>query len=63
MKESDNPNFGFNAEAETCEVRFKAGVIDPLKVARTVLQNAVSISGLMLTTKAVVSERLERLRR
>jgi len=35
-------------------------VIDPLKVARTALQNAVSISGLMLTTEAVVSEKPEK---
>jgi chaperonin GroEL len=33
-----------------------AGVIDPLKVSRTALQNAASIAGLMLTTEAVISE-------
>jgi chaperonin GroEL len=34
----------------------KAGVIDPTKVARTALQNATSIAGLLLTTEAVVAE-------
>ena len=60
VKESNNPNFGFNAENETFEDLFKAGVIDPLKVARTALQNAASISGLMLTTEAVVYEKPEK---
>jgi len=60
VKENSNPNFGFNAESEIFEDLFKAGVIDPLKVARTALQNAVSISGLMLTTEAVVSEKPEK---
>src|SRR5262245_728928 len=56
VKKNNNPNFGFNAETETFEDLFKAGVIDPLKVARTALQNASSIAGLMLTTEAAVVE-------
>ena len=56
VKENNNPNFGFNAETETFEDLFKAGVIDPVKVARTALQNASSIAGLMLTTEATVAE-------
>ena len=56
VKENDNTNFGFNAETETFEDLFKAGVIDPLKVTRTALQNASSIAGLMLTTEAAVAE-------
>ncbi|HEY8458974.1 MAG TPA: chaperonin GroEL, partial [Blastocatellia bacterium] len=56
VKENDAPNFGFNAETEEYEDLLKAGVIDPLKVSRTALQNAASIAGLMLTTEAVVSE-------
>jgi len=35
------------------------GVIDPTKVARTALQNASSVAGLMLTTDAMVAERVE----
>jgi chaperonin GroEL len=37
-----------------------AGVIDPVKVARTALQNAASVAGLLLTTEALVSEIPER---
>jgi chaperonin GroEL len=56
VKENGNLNFGFNAATETYEDLIKAGVIDPLKVSRTALQNAASVAGLMLTTEAVVSE-------
>ena len=35
---------------------FKAGIIDPLKVVRTALQNAASIAGLMLTTETLVTD-------
>ena len=56
VRENNNPNFGFNAATEEYEDLIKAGVIDPLKVSRTALQNAASIAGLMLTTEAVISE-------
>ncbi len=48
--------YGFNAETGNYEDLVAAGVIDPAKVTRTALQNASSISGLLLTTEAVVSE-------
>ena len=47
---------GFNAQTEVYEDLVKAGVIDPAKVTRSALQNAASISGLMLTTEATVHE-------
>ncbi len=56
VKENGNLSFGFNAATEEYEDLLKAGVIDPLKVSRTALQNAASIAGLMLTTEAVISE-------
>jgi chaperonin GroEL len=56
IKESNNPNFGFNAATDTYEDLVVAGVIDPTKVTRTALQNAASISSLMLTTEAMVAE-------
>jgi chaperonin GroEL len=56
IKQDKNPNFGFNAETEQYEDLFKAGVIDPVKVTRTALQNASSIAALLLTTEAVISE-------
>lgn len=48
--------FGFNAATLTYEDLIKAGVIDPTKVVRTTLQNAASISGLLLTTEAAVAD-------
>jgi chaperonin GroEL len=56
VKAEKNVNFGFNADTEQYEDLLKSGVIDPVKVTRTALQNAASIAGLMLTTEAVVSE-------
>src|SRR5574341_567712 len=48
--------FGFNAETETFEDLMSAGIIDPTKVARTALENAASIAGLMVTTECLVTE-------
>jgi chaperonin GroEL len=56
VRENGNLNFGFNAATEQYEDLLKAGVIDPVKVSRTALQNAASVAGLMLTTEAVISE-------
>ena len=47
---------GYNAWTDTYENLVKAGVIDPVKVVRTALQNASSIASLLLTTEALVSE-------
>jgi chaperonin GroEL len=55
VKEMDAES-GFNAQTETYENLVEAGVIDPTKVVRTALQNASSISSLLLTTEALVSE-------
>ncbi len=51
--------FGFNAETETFEDLYKAGVIDPTKVARIALENAASVASLMLMTEATVVEKPE----
>lgn len=48
---------GFNAASGAYENLFKAGVIDSTKVVRIALQNAASVSGLMLTTEAAVAEK------
>jgi len=56
IKESKEPNFGYNAQTNKFEDLVKAGVIDPTKVTRTALQNAGSIASLMLTTEALVAE-------
>ncbi|HVR74785.1 MAG TPA: chaperonin GroEL, partial [Planctomycetota bacterium] len=49
-------NEGFNALTNEYVDMVKAGIIDPTKVARTALENAASISGLLLTTEAIISE-------
>ncbi|MBV9879116.1 MAG: chaperonin GroEL [Gemmatirosa sp.] len=51
--------FGYNALTDTYEDLVQAGVIDPTKVTRTALQNAASISGLLLTTEALIVEKKE----
>src|SRR5213594_4244461 len=56
VKESKDANFGFDAATEEYTDMIAAGILDPAKVARTALQNAASISALMLTTEALVSE-------
>ena len=52
-------DYGFNARTEVYEDLYKSGVIDPVKVTRIALENAASISGMLLTTAAVVSEHKE----
>jgi chaperonin GroEL len=49
-------NRGFNAVTGQYEDLAAAGIVDPTKVVRTALQNAASISGLLLTTEAAVTE-------
>ncbi len=53
---SASGNQGYNALTNVFDDLVKSGIIDPAKVARTALENAVSIAGLLLTTEAVVSE-------
>jgi len=59
IRESKDKDFGFNAATESYENLVTAGVIDPTKVVRSALQNAASITGLLLTTEALVSELAE----
>ena len=49
--------FGYNAATEQYEDLLATGVIDPTKVVRVALENAVSVAGLLLTTEVVVAER------
>ena len=52
-------DFGYNARTEVYENLFEAGVIDPTKVTRVALENAVSISGMVLTTECVIADEEE----
>ncbi|MEM3373638.1 MAG: chaperonin GroEL [Candidatus Woesearchaeota archaeon] len=54
--QNSSDSIGYNARDDKIEDMFKAGVIDPTKVTRTALQNAVSIGGLILITEAIVTE-------
>jgi len=54
-----NGNEGFNAASGEYEDLVKAGVIDPTKVTRIAMENASSISGLLLTTECIIADRPE----
>jgi chaperonin GroEL len=56
VRANKNPNYGFNAATSEYEDLVAAGVIDPAKVTRSAMQNASSISALMLTTEAMICE-------
>jgi chaperonin GroEL len=58
--QNKNPAWGYNAATGEFVDMFKAGIIDPTKVARTALQNAASVSGLALTTDVLVTELKEK---
>jgi chaperonin GroEL len=59
VKDAEDVNFGFNADTNKYEDLVAAGIIDPTKVVRLALQHAASISGLLLTTEALVTEKPE----
>jgi chaperonin GroEL len=54
----DNPSstYGFNAQTEEYQDLVASGVIDPAKVVRTALQDAASVSGLLITTEAAIAD-------
>ena len=57
LLEQKDANFGFDAQTETYKDLVKAGIVDPVKVVRTALQDAASIAGLLITTEAMVAEK------
>jgi chaperonin GroEL len=56
VKNSDKPNYGFDAQKEEYVDMLTAGIIDPTKVTRSALQNASSVASLMLTTEVMITE-------
>jgi chaperonin GroEL len=56
VKENADRNFGFDAAANEYGDLMKKGIIDPAKVVRSALENAVSISAMVLTTESLVAE-------
>ncbi len=55
--ENDDPNFGFNAQTGEYGDMIKMGIIDPTKVVRTALEDSSSVSGLLITTEAMIAEK------
>ena len=51
-----SPNIGYDANTGEYVDMLRAGIIDPLRVTRSALQNAASIAGLMLTTEVMVTK-------
>lgn len=56
---SEKPGIGYNAADGKFEDMVDAGIVDPTKVTRSALQNAASVSALLLTTEAVVADKPE----
>ncbi|MBB4807485.1 chaperonin GroEL (HSP60 family) [Chryseobacterium defluvii] len=49
-------DFGYNAKTDEYVNMLEAGIIDPTKVTRVALENAASVSGMLLTTECVITE-------
>ena len=60
LVEKNDANWGYDAQNDTYVDMFKAGIVDPVKVVRTALQDAASIAGLLITTEAMIAERPKR---
>lgn len=56
VEKADSENYGFNAATGEYVDMFEAGIVDPAKVERVAMQNAVSVASLLLTTEATVTD-------
>ncbi|GAA4531097.1 chaperonin GroEL [Chelativorans composti] len=54
--ENSDQNFGYNAQADEFGNMISFGIVDPMKVVRTALQDAASVAGLLITTEAMIAE-------
>jgi chaperonin GroEL len=59
VRSSQDPSYGFNAQASVYEDLVAAGIIDPVKVTRSALQNAASVASMVLTTECLVVDKPE----
>ena len=57
IREKNDPSIGWNAQTDEYGDLYEMGVIDPVKVVRTALQDAASVAGLLVTTEAMVAEK------
>jgi len=60
LLKSESLSEGFNAQTGEFVDMIKAGIIDPTKVVRTAVADAVSVASLMTTTEAIIAEEVER---
>merc|ERR1719192_2189677 len=56
LLEQQNVNFGYDSAVGEFKDLFEAGIIDPVKVVRTALNDAASIAGLLTTTETVITD-------
>jgi chaperonin GroEL len=56
VQKNKNWDYGYDAAADDYVDMFKAGIVDPVKVVRSALENAVSIAGMVLTTESLVAD-------
>ncbi|CDN58016.1 Protein Cpn60 (plasmid) [Neorhizobium galegae bv. officinalis bv. officinalis str. HAMBI 1141] len=54
--ESNTDNYGYNAQTSEYGDMIAMGIVDPVKVVRTALQNAASVAGLLVTTEAMIAD-------
>lgn len=54
--ESNTDNFGYNAQTGEFGDMIAMGIVDPVKVVRTAMQNAASVAGLLVTTEAMIAD-------
>ncbi|OAE49127.1 hypothetical protein A7J57_00415 [Agrobacterium tumefaciens] len=56
IHESGTDDFGQDAQTSECGDMIAMGIVDPVKLVRTVLQTAASVTGLLLTTEATIAD-------
>lgn len=56
LLKANKPNYGFNAQSEEYVDMIEAGIVDPAKVTRSALENAVSVAAMVLTTESLVAD-------
>ena len=57
LLDQNDTNFGYDAQTGAFTNLVAAGIIDPVKVVRTALQDAASVAGLLITTEAMIAEK------
>ena len=59
VADNDSSNYGFDAHKGEYGDMVEMGIVDPAKVTRAAVENAVSVAGMILTTEALISEQDE----